>query len=242
MLRLTADFPKHPATFLLLNHLPTQGDVPEELVKSATQILINIWDFKSSIPVPLLELVRLASERGDGTAAVVLGSCFDHGVGYPQNVEKAADMYERSANFGDAWGKYNYAMSYLRGRGRKKDPHRALVLMRESYEGNFPAAAKGLGIFYEEGKAVQKDLDLAASFYQEGIDAGNAEALYRMARLYIIGEKGYENLEVGLELRRKSADMGCAIALSYIGSLHLSGIHLEKDHAIAFKYLAVGNL
>ena len=73
-----------------------------------------------------------------------------------------------------------------------------------------------LGLIYEEGDGVQKNILKAADWYQKGAQAGIPSCLYNLGKLIINKEiSGVE--EKGFNLIQQAAESGYSFAQNYMG-------------------------
>lgn len=106
--------------------------------------------------------------------------------------------------------------------------------------GNFQAAAEhwknssdvgysksnfNLGLCYETGKGVNKDLRKAMKYYQRAADQGHCQAMYNLALLYIDSQNNQDDshLNVAINLLERAAKLGFPQAQTYIGVIYAGG-------------------
>lgn len=89
------------------------------------------------------------------------------------------------------------------------------------------AARLMLGLCYNEGFGVKKDVDKSMKLFQEAAKSDDAVALLFLGAMLMDDEDGGE----GLDYLKKSADKGCAVAQFQVACLYL-----EKDEAKAVEY------
>src|SRR5260370_19740616 len=91
------------------------------------------------------------------------------------------------------------------------------------------AAQFNLGVKYNYGRGVPKDLEKAAAFYQKAADQGHAEAQNNLAALYENGQGVPKDWSKAAELCKKAADQGNAAAQNNLGWLYVNGQGVPKD-------------
>ena len=91
------------------------------------------------------------------------------------------------------------------------------------------AAQNNLGVQYEHGQGVTKDLGKAAELYQKAADQGDATAQRHLGFLYENGQGVAKDLGKAAELYQKAADQGEAWAQNNLGSLYQNGLGVTKD-------------
>jgi hypothetical protein len=91
------------------------------------------------------------------------------------------------------------------------------------------AAQFNLGVKYNYGRGVPKDLEKAAAFYQKAADQGHADAQNNLAALYENGQGVPKDWSKAAELCKKAADQGNAAAQNHLGWLYRNGQGVPKD-------------
>jgi len=89
-----------------------------------------------------------------------------------------------------------------------------------------------LGVQYEYGRGVPKDLGRAAEFFQKAADQGNADAQFWLGSLYQFGGPGQgvpKDLEKAVVLYQKAADQGQRVAQLNLGTCYRKGEGVPKD-------------
>ena len=98
------------------------------------------------------ELNMKRVELNDATAIYNLGCCYNDGTyGYPQDWDKALELWHRAAELGNAKSYYNIGHAYHFGRGVEKDEERAKYYWELAAIGGNLSARYNLGIL--EGRA-----------------------------------------------------------------------------------------
>ena len=69
---------------------------------------------------------------------------------------------------------------------------RALDLIAPLVEAGIGAAIGLLGLAYQHGAGVEKDLDEAVRLMQKAVELGDALAAHNLGRLYMVGTEGME--------------------------------------------------
>ncbi|MBQ7273311.1 MAG: SEL1-like repeat protein [Bacteroidales bacterium] len=90
-----------------------------------------------------------------------------------------------------------------------------------------------LGICYEDGKGVTKDVDEALRYYRKSAEMGNAEAMNSVGVFYHEGISVQKNTEIAMELFRKAEGMGSVWAVNNIGTHYF---YVKRDTLSALPY------
>ncbi len=137
---------------------------------------------------------------------VVRGHRHYHGMaGFKQDYEMSAKYFGKAARNGNAEGLYNLAIMTSKGEGVKQDHNLAIKLLEEAAKqppkkGSLPnigvaEAQHALGLRYEEGVGVPKDLSMAFHWYSKSAENGCANAANNLALMYSNGKGVDRNLK-----------------------------------------------
>jgi TPR repeat protein len=85
---------------------------------------------------------------------------------------------------------------------------RAIDLWLPLAEAGDPRAQEFIGILYEEGHGVPKDIGKALAWYERAAESGDMAAQYNLGRIYLEGTLVERDLERGRELLQRAADQG----------------------------------
>jgi TPR repeat protein len=176
------------------------------------------------------------ADQGDAAAQYNLGVQYEDGQGVPQDLGKAAELYQKAANQGHAAAQYNLALLYAHGEGVPQDLGKAAELYQKAANQGHAAAQNNLGLLYEHGEGVPKDLGKAVELYQKAADQGNtvaknhlADAQNHLGWLYENGQGVPKDWGKAAELYQKAADQGNAKAQYNLGLLYEGGQGVPKD-------------
>ena len=145
-----------------------------------------------------------------------LGECYENGWGVEKNTDRAMECYRHALQGGieAGEGRYEAFMNLARcayfGIGQERDAEQAASLWALSLEerdwvSDYGRSYNELGVCYELGEGVPKDLHRAASLYEEGANAGNRLASYNLARCYELGLGVERQPEKAVEHYQKAA-------------------------------------
>lgn len=93
-----------------------------------------------------------------------------------------------------------------------------------------------MGVLYEFGYDVGKDLKQAAAWYQKGALAGNTLGQYNLANCYLNGRGVSPNAPLAIEWFKKAASQDDAEAMYTLGNLYREGRGVPKDRAKAIEW------
>jgi TPR repeat protein len=105
------------------------------------------------------------------------------GQGVAKDPQAAEDALQRAAEAGLPTAQYDLAEMLLNGEAGAPDPKAALPWLTQAAAAHHPIAEYRMGVFYEEGTLVEKNLAFARTLYADAAARGVPEAKERLARL-----------------------------------------------------------
>lgn len=178
-----------------------------------------------------------AYELGNTMAAIQLGIEYEYGEVIEKNWDKALGYYNFALLSGDENANYHIARLY-----QKKDMHiEAIEYYRKAEEMGDLDAMLELGLYYAEGKYIEKDLKKAFELYKKAAEnEDNIEAAFYLGRAYYYGAGTEENDKLAFELLKKVSENGYNAANCMLATLYMTGVKksVEKNNDIAFEYLS----
>ena len=85
---------------------------------------------------------------------------------------ECAELLKQSADLGYVWAQLFYGRFLCKGIGTALDPVSAVEWFRKAADQNCAAAFYELGVCYENGEGVEKNLDEAETWYRKAVDGG----------------------------------------------------------------------
>ena len=110
---------------------------------------------------------------------------------------------------------------------------RALDIWLDVANQGDPAALNALGMMYQSGKGVARDVGTAARLYKKAAQAGLPAAQNNLAVLYEGGEGVPQDLVKAVDFYRRAASQGHVWAQYNLGRLHATGVGVKKDASVA---------
>jgi TPR repeat protein len=105
--------------------------------------------------------------------------------------------------------------------------------LRTRAENGDNAAAVGMGLLYEGGIEVQRNLAEAAKWYRLAADRGYAEAQNSLGSMYQAGEGVPRDYGEALRWYSLGADQGHAVSLRNLGYMYDLGLSVPEDNSRA---------
>jgi len=134
---------------------------------------------------------RKSAVQGNAPAANCLGALYLQGKGVATDAAQATEWFRKAAEAGNTAGQFNVAMRYWNGSGVAVDyvearrwlERAATATATDDLTLSIVASSKQeLGVIYEEGLGVERDLVRALRYYDEA-QAQNGDARANFARL-----------------------------------------------------------
>ena len=194
----------------------------------------------------LREVVRwfgMASDKNHKHALYSLGMLHLHGKGVEQDDAEAYQLFLKSHEKGNPYASYELGKLYETGRGTESSMELAEECYRAAFLGFLKMEKKSkddtlwyrIGVMYLNGTGTLVDERKAEEYLLKSADYGNANAQYRLGRLYL-SEK-YKDINKALRYLRLAAKQNQAFASYRLGKLYLAGDEVEKNTELALQYL-----
>lgn len=103
-------------------------------------------------------------------------------------------------------------------------------------DGGNAVAQNNLGIVYQQGSGVARDLEKAAYWFQKGAENGSAPAMSNLGAAYLNGKGVGRNLTLAVQWFEKAAAAGEQGGYFNLATLYFRGVGVEKDYDKAFHY------
>lgn len=160
--------------------------------------------------------------------------------GKRQTYGEAMDWYREQAEAGDAKAQFYYGLALERGAQGQQgeaDKARAVTLYRQAAEGGYALAQYRLGVLYQIGQGVEKDLEEARKWFAVASDAGLREAEFNYAIMLETGTGGARDPKEAARLYEIAAGKGVRQAFLPLGILYARGEGVERDLVESLKWL-----
>ena len=160
------------------------------------------------------------------------------GMGVEKNMKKAVSWWEKAVAQGEKRAQFSLGLCLIDGNGIGKDPERGIKLIELSAQQGEVAAQHYMGLFCAQGTfGMKKDMEKAISWWEKAASQNNPASLCILAQIYEEGIHKPRNEEMFLQLYRKAAEGGDAIAQNALGHFYTLGLHgFPKDPKLAFQW------
>ena len=145
-----------------------------------------------------------------GRSCVLVGQIYEIGDGVPEDLQRAAEWYEKICDNPIGGGDACYHLGYLHeaGQGVPRDLTRAASLFEKACGEKSTKGCFHAGAAYMDGKGVTADPKRAAGFFATGCDANHGDACFKLARCYMLGEGVQQDGGKAMELLDKACTAG----------------------------------
>lgn len=116
------------------------------------------------------------------------------------------------------------------------DDVRAYELIRPLAERGIARAENGLGLIYNRGKAVERDLGQAFYWHRRAAEKGYDKAQFNVGLMYADGEGVAKDSAKGVMWLCKAADQGHAEAQYSLGAMYANGEGVKQDYLRAAEW------
>ena len=175
---------------------------------------IKSWFCRKKDGVTLDMVINHPSEISENDLAAILDGARDckveselfagvlylKGVRIPQDLAKALEYLDKSAQSGNVSAQKILAKEYMSGVSFPQNLAKAFELFQKASSSGDVEAIHNLGLMYEEGISVEKDINKAIEYFQRASDSGYVEARVEIADLY------YEGVDLPMD-RLKACQM-----------------------------------
>jgi TPR repeat protein len=197
-----------------------------------------MWTFYSHIVVTFLLVVSATAQglpavsqelltradSGDAAAQFEMGRAYEDGKGVPQDDDRAAEWFRKSAEQGNAQAQNSMGVMYAQGRGVQGDREEAIRWYRKAAKQGLLEATYNIAISYYNGEGVEANLNDAATWMIVASRRGDAQATevlkqisqelhqrmeiskFQLAQLYDKGDELPQDLPAAASLYRELAE------------------------------------
>jgi hypothetical protein len=226
---------------MLSNFIPFSAKHPFDTLINLGWMHENGLGFKKDVRYAV-DLYKDAAKLCCSTAMVNLGNVYERGVltGQP-DYDSAFMWYELAAKYGNLKGKFNHANCFHWGWGTKVDHDKAFKLFSELFELGYDGVEFYMGLYYQEGLAVEQDYGQAHHYYLIGAEKDDMYCCNQLGVLYAKGLGVEKNPQKALEYYKKAAELGDDLAYTNVGWMYESGDLGEADMDAAAIWYARGS-
>nr|WP_067287334.1 tetratricopeptide repeat protein [Marinobacterium profundum] len=191
-------------------------------------------DFENKDYSAALDALESLGKEGNPDALSMLGQMYENGWGVKQDIEKAAALFKRGANQGH--------LDSVNGLRRLKniEYREELKSVQLSAEAGDASAQNRLGEMYEFGYGIERDPNLAFSWYQSAAEQKLVVAQHNVGRCYNFGTGVKQNFTEAELWYREAAQQGHMDAMFFLGTLYSNNHGLDHSadtNVIAYAWM-----
>lgn len=187
-----------------------------------------------------------AAEQGYANAQTYLGILYWEGAwkGYPKNAARAADWFLKAAKQGDVMAQACLGDIYRKGEGEPQNDTKAAEWFEQAAKADIrptdcedeeeadraerdnhaiKCAQYDLGLMYQTGKGVDKNLAEARRLYTKAAEQGHTIAQRNLGFMYLKGEGGAGSAEKAAECFQSAAKNNDVVAIKMLGDMYRTG-------------------
>jgi TPR repeat protein len=189
-----------------------------------------------------LEYYEAAAQQNHPEAFTQLGEHFAFREG--DNL-KAGDYFDKAAALGEPQAMNRLAYIYMGGTLRTQDKEKAHNLLKTSAEKKYLPSYYDLAMSYMWGNGVKQNVGAAINWLKKSaVEANDPRAMESLAQTQLENRSGYltqvsvlDSIESGVELRKKAAELGNAVAQLNLFVQYYNGTHVPNSKSEAIKWL-----
>ena len=174
-------------------------------------------------------LNEIAMKAGSLAAYHNMGNLYRKGLGVPQDLAKAFELYKYAAERGHPEDQSNVGVMLLNGDGVPQDLTQARYWLEQAAAQNWADAINRLGLMALNGQAGDKDVVKAVADFDRSANLGSRNGMVNLANAYRKGEGVAEDKAKAVELYQNSARLGARAAFVVLGSMYRTGEGGVKD-------------
>jgi TPR repeat protein len=201
------------------------------------------------VPADLVQArawLEKAAASGDPQALYTLGRALSESAGQAvADPVRAADLYRRAAEKGNALAGLRYGLALSEGNGVKRDPVAAQRWLIQAQESGIPEAALAMGDMAARTPATrdkatnEKIVQSALSWYQGAANAGVPSAQFKLANAYFAGVGVPRDPAQALLWYNRAAQQGLPQAQHAVGIMLIGGVAGTADPVEGYKWLVL---
>ena len=199
------------------------------------------------VPADLIQArawLEKAAASGDPQALYTLGRALSESAGQAvADPVRAADLYRRAAEKGNALAGLRYGLALSEGNGVKRDPVAAQRWLIQAQESGIPEAALAMGDLAARTPATrdkatnEKIVQSALSWYQGAANAGVPSAQFKLANAYFAGVGVPRDPAQALLWYNRAAQQALPQAQHAVGIMLIGGVAGTADPVEGYKWL-----
>ncbi|HEY3928159.1 MAG TPA: tetratricopeptide repeat protein [Candidatus Koribacter sp.] len=179
-----------------------------------------------------------ADQAGYGLGSFGLGMLYQDGAsGVPQDLGQAQRLFFRAGNAGIADAFTSGAELYLDE--NPPEYEKSIPWLEHAVQGGSADGFDELGLLYEMGYGMNKDVDKAFNLFNEAAKRGSVEGSYRLGLTYFYGLGVSSDRSAACQWFIRSAAGGYPEAEREAGFCYYNGTGVTQNHQEAFNWFSL---
>lgn len=179
----------------------------------------------------------LEQQSHDDKIQYRLGWMLQNGIGTEQDMPRAKEYFEKSAELGNTFACYSLAKLILgEDEPTTEELKKALSYLHTASDSGNEFAQYSLAKFYYKGEHLEQDITKAVELFTLSAEQNNEWAAYSLGKIYLT-EDSYKDIDKAVHWLKKSADENNQFAEYQLGKLYLQGDGVPQDISKAVEYL-----
>lgn len=187
---------------------------------------------------------QMSANQGNVFAYTNMAWLAVYGNGETQDVQKGMHMFEKAADFGNAYAQASLGWVYREGYGGiAKDYKLSFDWYMKAANQDYANAQASIGWLYREGLGVPQDYGKSLEYYRKGAEKGDLNAIGSMGYALQNGFGTPVDFEGARTWYEKGVARNDGYSLSALAWLYREGKGISRDYAKAFDlYKRAANL
>lgn len=188
--------------------------------------------------------IRLLAESGHAGALFHMGKVCALGIALEQDLEAAAEWYQRAVALGDMRAHCNLGWMHQSGLGVAEDKEEAFRLLSIGAEHGVLSAKAAVGMMLLKGEGCRANPAQALHCLEQAFEAGYNNAANCIADAYLGGMGVAQNIQAGHHwLERAAVERNDARSQAILGHYLVTGSHGKQDvaHGLELLQQAISN-
>jgi hypothetical protein len=177
------------------------------------------------------------ARAGAVSAARMLGTMYEQGLGVGRNLGTAARWYQQAVEGGDSFAMYRLGYMIMEGQGIRRDERGGMDLLKRAVDAGQPDAFYHYGRGLERGRGRPRNMNEAIATFRRGAELNNALSQHKMGLLHMDGDGVAKDDRQAAEYFTRSAGLGYSEAQFMIGEFYRLGRGVAQSDAEARKWL-----
>ncbi|KAI8321700.1 HCP-like protein [Martensiomyces pterosporus] len=191
----------------IIKDLAAFGHPPSQLLLAETMLLKNSQEETKRA----IKLIERAAENGVPGAAFKLGSLYREGKAVEKNYQRALAWYEKASTLGAPEGLFMVGSMYSAGQGTgdgQPDFAQAVECFERAALGGNVEAQYNVGLYYLEGKGVEKNPGLVVEYWTMAAAERFPVAMLNLGKLFAEGKVVGKNPRRARQLLESAIECG----------------------------------